>query len=177
MNDTTPGWRGQVGASPEFPRNDHADALSCRRCGIALQRNDELGIDRRVLVSVGTGSEPIQSNRSVLRLVCGLALNSELAVDATETVESLEAVLTADYGLYIYDSPKTNLSSDVLFYPSLTDSGRRRVEFSATLRQELIRNLFLDIDYYTSYDSRPPAGEAANLDYGIVTSLGYSYGK
>ena len=36
--------------------------------------------------------------------------------------------------------------------------------------------LFFDLEFYDSYDNKPPSGGESTSDYGIKTSLGYSWG-
>jgi hypothetical protein len=143
---------------------------------LALQRNDELGLARRILVGLGTGAEAIQSNKQVLQFTVGLTLNSELPQDSTATSETIEGVLSVDYSRFVYDTPKTNLNTSLQVYPSLTGSRRYRAQFSLDLNKELFKNFFLSINYNTSYDSDAPSGKGTSIDYSIVTSIGYSYG-
>jgi hypothetical protein len=49
-----------------------------------------------------------------------------------------------------------------------------RGNFEVALRRELVKDLFAELSFYDSYDSRPP-DEGEKNDYGIVTSLGYSF--
>jgi hypothetical protein len=41
-------------------------------------------------------------------------------------------------------------------------------------RRELVKDLFVELSVYDSYDNKPPEDGTEN-DYGIVTSLGYSF--
>ena len=56
-----------------------------------------------------------------------------------------------------------------------TDSGRLRTQLDVNLRWELINDLFWDLNYYNTYDSDPPSGAESTSDYGIVTSIGWSF--
>jgi len=49
-----------------------------------------------------------------------------------------------------------------------------RVNTNVSLRNEIIRDLFWDLTFYSTFDSRPVQG-AENEDYGIVTSIGASF--
>ena len=53
-------------------------------------------------------------------------------------------------------------------------AGEAQVELDFALRRELITDLFVEISVYDSYDSKPPEDGETN-DYGIVTSLGYTF--
>jgi hypothetical protein len=39
----------------------------------------------------------------------------------------------------------------------------------------MIKDLFWDLNYYNTYDSDPPSGSTSTTDYGVVTSLGWSF--
>ena len=43
------------------------------------------------------------------------------------------------------------------------------------LRREIISDFYLDLSFYQTYDSDPPDAEAESTDYGVITSLGYSF--
>jgi hypothetical protein len=59
-------------------------------------------------------------------------------------------------------------------FPSITDAGRVRADLEIGLRRELVTDLFIELSVYDSYDSKPPEDGTDN-DYGIVTSLGYTF--
>ncbi len=83
-------------------------------------------------------------------------------------------MLNTEYEFFTYDSPKTTLTTSLTAYPSLTDSGRVRANLEFALRRELIKDLFVELSVYDSYDSQPPE-EGGENDYGIVTGLGFTF--
>ena len=141
----------------------------------ALQRNDELSLARRFIGTVATGVAPIKSNLHVLQFNVGVAVNQERATGADTTAVSGEGVLSADYSLFKYDSPKSDLKTTLIYYPSLTEDGRYRIDFNAKARHELISDFFIDLSYWTNFDSNAPGAQGRKSDYGIVTSISYSY--
>jgi hypothetical protein len=38
-----------------------------------------------------------------------------------------------------------------------------------------VSDFYLDLSFYQSYDSDPPDVAAEKTDYGVITSLGYSF--
>lgn len=141
----------------------------------AFQRNDELALRRRLLLSLGMGANPVKTNSSLLLVTAGVAVSSEVAKDSTRSTESLEGVLSGSYSLFHYDSPKTEISTGITWYPSLTENERHRVDLDLKLRREIVKDFSFDISFYFSYDSKAPSGEGEKKDYGVVTSLGWSY--
>jgi len=141
----------------------------------SVQRNDELNIQRRLLIGIATGAHPIQSNRNILNLSVGVALNSEVATDSTSSTESMEGVFSVAYSLFQYDTPKTDISTSVDWYPSITEEGRYRIDLNIKLKYEVFSDFFLDLTYFFNYDNQPPSGTGPKKDYGINTGLGWSY--
>ncbi|MCU0988709.1 MAG: hypothetical protein MUE63_03745, partial [Xanthomonadales bacterium] len=60
-------------------------------------------------------------------------------------------------------------------FPSLTEWGRWRVNFTTDFRLELVSDFFWKLGLYASYDNDPISIDAASSDYGISSSLGYSF--
>jgi len=142
---------------------------------LSLQRNDELGIALRGLLGTGLTRNLVQTNFSRFSAGAGLAANLERAVSGGEDRGNLEAVGHVTYERFRYNSPKIDLTADLQIYPSLTESGRLRSELDLQLRQELITDFFWDLTLYYSHDSKPPDTASAKSDYGLVTSLGWTF--
>jgi putative salt-induced outer membrane protein YdiY len=140
----------------------------------SLERNDELGIDLRTLGGAGYGRFLVQTGRTLWSVTGGLAVVNEQLAGDEDAQTSVEGLLNTDYEFFTYDTPKTTLTTSLTLFPSLTESGRVRGQLDFALRRELIEDLFVEISVYDSYDSEPPE-EGEQNDYGIVTSLGYTF--
>ncbi len=140
----------------------------------SFERNDELGIDLRTLAGAGYGRFLVQTGRTLWSLTGGLAVVNEQRAGNEDAETNLESFFNTDYEFFTYDTPKTTLTTSFTVFPSLTDSGRVRANLDVALRRELITDLFIELSVYDSYDSKPPE-DAAENDYGIVTSLGYTF--
>jgi putative salt-induced outer membrane protein YdiY len=140
----------------------------------AFERNDELGIDLRTLGGAGYGRFLVQTGRTLWSMTGGVAVVNEQLAGDEDAQTSLEAFFNTDYEFFTYDTPKTTLTTSLTVFPSLTESGRVRSQLDFALRRELITDLFVEISVYDSYDSKPPE-EGEKNDYGIVTSLGYTF--
>lgn len=140
----------------------------------SFERNDELGIDLRTLGGAGYGRFLVQTGRTLWSVTGGLAVVNEQLAGDEDAQTSVEALLNMDYEFFTYDTPKTTLTTSLTVFPSLTESGRVRGQLDFALRRELIEDLFVEISVYDSYDSEPPE-EGEENDYGIVTSLGYTF--
>jgi hypothetical protein len=142
---------------------------------LSFPRNDELGLKRRVLIGIGTGLNAIKSNRNTLLMSVGLALNSELGADTTNATESLEAVFTASYAFFRYNTPKTDISTSVSVFPSLTEKGRVRMDYNLKYSHELITDFTANLTFFTNYDNKPATEGASTTDWGITFGFCWSY--
>jgi len=139
-----------------------------------LERNSELDLNLRTQIGGGYGRYFVQSNHSDWVGALGLAYSHENYTGG-EAFDSLEAVLTTAFSIFRYDFPETDIAGSVTLLPSLTQSGRYRAEADLRAKYEFVDDLYFELKFYGSYDSQPPSAEAASSDYGVVTSLGYSF--
>ncbi len=142
--------------------------------GAGAQTNDELGLDLRVLFSMGVGYNAVQSNHNDLVLTSGLSVNREWS-DFDDGDFNLEAFFSGEHSVFRYDYPKTDITTELTIYPSLTDWGRIRGELDISASREIVRDFTLVLSFYDSYDSDPPNPDAQQNDYGLVTSLGWTF--
>jgi hypothetical protein len=77
--------------------------------------------------------------------------------------------------VYTYDYPKTSIDLSVLVFPALKDTGRIRVNANAKLKRELLRNFFIALTGYDSFDNRPPGTDVHQNDVGFSLSLGWTF--
>lgn len=139
---------------------------------IGYDKNDELGIDDRWSLGGGGGRFLVRSNAIELMLQTGLLASREFRIDAIN--DQLEAYLGMSFAWFQHHFPKTDIRTDVTLLPSLTDSGRLRTNWDVSVAREIIGDLKLDLSVYYSTDNKSPEEAAAN-DWGIVTSLEYSF--
>jgi hypothetical protein len=140
-----------------------------------FESNDEFGLNLRSSIGTGLGRFLIQSNTSELALAGGLLGTSETLEGDVSSQENVEGLLSLNYSRYIFHDPTIDLSVELSVFPSITESGRTRAQFDINLRWELIADLFWDMSYYNTFDSDPPSGIETTNDYGVVTSLGWSF--
>ena len=141
----------------------------------SLERNEETGIDARFTLGGGMGMYFVQTPRSELSGVIGLAGTKEWATGEEGVQESLEGLLGGSWRIFKFATPKVSLNASIVIYPSITESGRYRTTGNLSLRREIVSDFYLDLSLYQSYDSDPPDATAEKDDYGFTTSLGYSF--
>ena len=138
------------------------------------QTNNELGLDLRVQLSAGAGFNFVQSNHSDLVSTTGLSVNRETSGELAPNY-NLEAFLSVNYSVFRYDYPKTDITMDITVYPNLTTWGRVRSELDISATREIVKDFTIVLSFYNSSDNQPPDPTASNNDYGLVTSLGWTF--
>ncbi len=141
----------------------------------SLERNEQTGIEARAMVGGGYGSYFFQTSTHEVAALAGVGATREWATGQANNQSSLEGILGFDWRIFDFATPKTNLTARAVVFPSLTESGRYRTESNVSLRREIISDFYLDLSFYHTYDSDPPDELAETSDYGVVTSLGYSF--
>jgi hypothetical protein len=121
------------------------------------------------------GKSVVRSNHALLSLNAGLAVNQEFRSGNEPSEVNLELPLSGNYDLFFYSTPKTDLKTGLTLFVGITDWGRNRLEQNLAFRREFIKDLFWELSTYVSYDSKPPQSAKSAVDYGVVSSLGYSF--
>jgi Protein of unknown function, DUF481 len=139
-----------------------------------FETNESLGLTLRSQVGAAVGPRLVNSNRAQVSIGAGVDVNDERGVDV-ESTRNVEAILLFQTSYFTYDRPTTNLDFRVQYYPSLSDRGRQRLQLDTSIKQELLKDLFVALTVYDSYDNRPPNAAADRNDIGIVASIGWTY--
>ena len=140
----------------------------------SLSRNTELDLNLRTLIGGGYGRYFVQTNTADWVGGLGLAYSNE-HYTGEEQFNSLEAVLYTQFSIFRYDFPETDIGGTLSLLPSLTKSGRYRAEGDLHAKYEFVDDLYFELRLWGSFDSDPPVAGATKSDYGLVTSLGYSF--
>lgn len=140
----------------------------------SLEQNSELGIDLRFSMGGTAGRTLIQTLHIDLYISSGLNATREWNNDSGEQY-NLELPIIANFAVFIYDNPKTDIDIKVGIHPNLTTKNRYRFELDSNLKRELFTDFNLTFNVYLSYDNKPPETAAAKIDYGGVLSFGYIF--
>jgi hypothetical protein len=145
----------------------------------SYQTNDELGISGRFLASGGVGRYLAQSTRHEFIFGGGLAGNWENATDSQPTdsrfESNAEGLLRVEYSYFKLNTPKSSINLALDYFAGITDTSRQRGDFNIRYRQEFVLDLFWNLTYYFSFDTKPPAGAFSESDHGVVTSIEYLF--
>ncbi len=148
--------------------------LKFRTYMAGLESNEALGVDLRIYAGGGVGQYFTKTNRTWFTGMAGLMLSQENP-DEADSELNLEAVGALRHRYFHYAHPKRTWDNQLTVYPSLTDFGRWRAEANSTFKLEIVSDLYWSLQAYLSYDSDPLSEDAETTDYGVTSSLGWSY--
>ncbi|MCB2222069.1 MAG: DUF481 domain-containing protein [Bacteroidetes bacterium] len=139
------------------------------------EQNTELNLDFRFQGGLGAGYDFVRTNSNRLYGVAGLLANRERTLDTQVESSNLEGLISVQYKWFRYRSPKIDVTSSLSAYPSFSVARRVRLDYNLQAKFEIIRDLFLGITIYDSYDNNPTDSNVAKNDWSVVTSLGYTF--
>ncbi|MCG6926129.1 MAG: DUF481 domain-containing protein [Acidobacteria bacterium] len=140
----------------------------------SAMQNRALGYDLRAGLTGAFGRYLVRNQGSELVVASGLYVDREVPVEG-ETVTNLEALVAADWAIFSYDFPKTDIEFSTVLIFGLTDWGRYRVDLNARFDRELFDDFSLVVKGFYNYDSKPPTAGASRDDYQASLALGYSF--
>jgi len=139
-----------------------------------LEQNESLGLVLRSQIGGSVGVRPVNTNRAQVAVAWGVVGNNEQGVD-TEATQNLEAAIAFTTSYYTYDRPKTNFDTSFQYYPSLSEWGRQRMQLDSGVKREILKDFFVGVNMFDTFDSDPPNPDAARNDIGVTASMGWSY--
>jgi len=142
----------------------------------SFSTNLELQLDGRFTALGGPGYNLIQSNSALIRAIGAAAYTNE-TYSEQETQQSAEGFFMIDSQFFKLYSPKVDVINQLAYLPSFSKWGRHRLEYYAKARIEVLRDFFVTVTFYDSYDSDPPSETAVRNDYGFTTGLSWSFRK
>ncbi len=137
--------------------------------------NTEMGLDLRLFLAASGIWDIVHNNRNRFYLEGGLSGNREWSNGDTTALNNMEAIISTQYRLFKFTNPEIDITTDFTFFPNLTTKGRLRLEYNLNTKVEIFNDFYVGLNYYYSFDSKPMSSTAANDDWGITTTFGYSF--
>jgi len=91
------------------------------------------------------------------------------------SVNSVEGMASLNAELFTYDFPKVGVSIVLSAFPSLSGLGRIRLAFNSELSYEFFRDFIWKVKLFDDFDSDPQTEDTEKNDFGISTSIGYTF--
>lgn len=142
---------------------------------ISGQQNTELDLDYRILIGLGGGYDFVRTNSQRLYAMGGALANRERTIEEVLLSNNIELFAGIHYKWFRYRHPKLDITSGFNIYPSMTTWGRVRMEYDLAAKIEVIKDVFFGLTLYDNFDNNPSSSESSKNDWGIITSLGYSF--
>ena len=138
------------------------------------EQNSTQGLDLRTSIGGGFGRRLLYNSINVLQLSLNLVGNKEWPADG-EASNNLEGLVYLEYRIFNNAPPKTKLLSYLAVYPSFTEKGRVRTNFEIEGSIEIWSDFTYKLKYYYNVDNMPATEGADKVDWGITTSIGYTF--
>jgi hypothetical protein len=138
-------------------------------------KSEEQQLDLRSTVGGGLGRTLRSTEDSQLYAFAGAGWTREsysVVPIGRSTFNSADGMFGATYRYFHFKSFQYTLTGFV--NPSMSDPGRVRYSANTALKYEIIKNLYLNVNAYASYDSQPPRNTVKS-DYGASTTLGWTF--
>ena len=140
---------------------------------VSLDQNRQLGYELRASLRGGYGKYLLRSQRNEVLAAVGLNVNHEVPVEGAPT-ENLEGLLALGWESFAFSFPKTDVSVQLLVYPSFSQWGRWRFDLDARVKREIFRDFSVSLRGYDNFDSAPTTGGASRNDWGVTLAVGDS---
>lgn len=132
--------------------------------------NTEQSLDLRRSIKFGGGRSIIKNNKAEWGAIIGLAFLNEQFINDTDSRNSTEAFIGSSANLF--DTGDLSLTSSLYMYPSLTEDGRFRTDFTFDVKYDLPLDFYIKTGLTYNYDNQP-AIEGNEADY--VLSVGFGW--
>ncbi|HKJ48538.1 MAG TPA: DUF481 domain-containing protein [Christiangramia sp.] len=139
---------------------------------ISFLSNTEQLLNLRSNLKAGMGKYIIHTNQAYLAVEGGISGVNENFENQNENLNSLEAYLGSE--LNLYDIGDWSLLTRLIIYPSLTESGRWRVDYNLDTKYDLPLDFYVKAGLTLNYDNQSVEG-ATDLDYVVQTGIGWEF--
>jgi len=139
---------------------------------VSLLSNTEQLLDLRTIVSMGVGKYFVNTNRMYWGVLTGLSYNNERFSSDAQDRSSVEGILGTE--LNMFDIKDLSIITRLITYPSLSESGRWRVDWNFDLKYDLPLDFYVKTGITLNYDNQPTAG-ASDSDYYWKLAFGWEW--
>ncbi len=144
---------------------------------VALERNFRQRLDLRSRLGGGFGWNLVKDRKSTFDVLTGFTWTNEQF--RTEEGENLPRSNTGE-GLFGFEWKSSalwgvRLSTRLTAHPNLVETGRYRIEYDSEVRIPLVAGFTWNFRLFDRFDSRPPQANILRNDYGMLSTLGFSF--
>jgi len=139
---------------------------------VTFLSNTEQLLRLRILAKPGIGKYLIHSNNLYWGVSLGANYNTETYFDDTPDRKTWESFFGSE--LNLFNIGDLSLLTRVVGYPSLTESGRFRTDFSLDSKYDLPLDFYIQVGFTLNFDNHPVEG-AGKTDYVCQTTFGWTW--
>jgi hypothetical protein len=129
----------------------------------------------RALLGGGVGRTLYRTDHTSFAVLGGASFSREEYDDSDGFLSNGELIGGVLFDTFWFDLPEVEITSSFFFLPNLTQSGRYRIQATAKMRFELIKDWYWSFGVFESFDKKPPSELARSNDFGLTTSFGWSF--
>ena len=134
--------------------------------------NTEQQLDLRTTSKLGLGKYVIHTNKSYWGFSLGANHNIENYYDSSSNRDSWEGFLGTE--LNFFNIGDLNLLTNLIAYPSFTESGRWRSDFKFDAKYDLPLDFYIKLGFTLNFDNQPAAG-SSKTDYVLHSGFGWEW--
>ena len=135
-------------------------------------QNTEQAIDARWSPSLAVGNLVVSTYRMYLGLSAGFNVNLENFVDSSLDKTSGELLMQAEFNMFDFED--LDLTANLKAFPSLTERGRFRSDFTFNISYDLPWDFYIKLGLTVNYDNQPAINDN-QYDYIVKTGFGWSF--
>ena len=137
-----------------------------------FERNDELGVDRRVSLGGGMSRWLRDTNQNRIAFSGGLIRSLEDDNASTDRKSDTEAMVAMDLEWFRYDTPQLDVATKFTLYQRLSGTREPRGNLDVNFKWEIFKDFYWSFSVYYTFDKQSDSNEATD-DYGSFVSLGW----
>jgi hypothetical protein len=139
-----------------------------------LLRSDQQSLERRVTGGGLIGRNLVQTERTRLSTFVGVDVNREKykVFPARQATTNADVIGGLDFTTFRFS--KTNITSHLFVYPSVTTPGRIRTQLKTDLNYKIAKDFWWGFHLYENFDSKPPINAKKN-DLGVSASISWKF--
>jgi len=169
QDDAEPARRKELASSYRRYLNDPWFAAALAN----LLKNDEQRLQLRTSFGGAVGRPIRRTNRAYFGFLTGAAWTNELYEDPeVPRTNSAEGLAALEYNAF--NIGDLTFLTKLIVYPSLSQRGRVRADFSLSLKWNLPSDLYVSTYFWDNYDSKP-LNDASKNDFAVGTSIGWDF--
>jgi hypothetical protein len=139
----------------------------------AVEQNDELALDLRLLGAGGVGRDVVHTNHRLWSVFSGVAYTHE-QFGGEPSDESIEAALGIQLDFFTPMNDDFDIANRLVSYYRLGGGGRVRLDLQSSYRHELFKDFYWSLNGFDTFDGDPPEGQKRN-DFGVSVTFGYKF--